>query len=254
MPQNVENILLEHVPSRRKLVLDQIVNQKLKSIVKLLDPSHIPFLEKYHPDLSQNQYFSEGGGSVELSFENGLVVGFQSNEYLCSIMLNMIQNKDGSLVLNTKAIEKRKKEHEVPDPITVHAGDTKYSEKRFLKFIGKGVKSIGVIKRKIDEIDSGFYPYERAVVLHFNDCADLFISRDLGSVGDLPTIHTADQIHPGRLAGYKEYDYHEIEEWYPPTDEVTPTEWDWKYWRPQVYYEGIKLNIGTDGKMCQQLF
>lgn len=62
MTQNVENILLGHVPSRRKSVLDQIVNQKIKSIVKLLDPSHIPFLEKYHPDLSQNQYFSKGGG------------------------------------------------------------------------------------------------------------------------------------------------------------------------------------------------
>ncbi len=205
MNQMTEELLFDHVPSRRKPILDQMLGQTIKGITKKMNTSFKAYAEEIHPNLKLDQYFSESNGEVELSFENDLRVGFSFTEYLSSVLVYMIQNADKTLVLNTKALQKRMNDFGIPDDIVIKASDDVYSDGKFTKFIGKKISSIGVIKPK-EEL---FHPEERGIVFHFDDCEELIFAFFLGYMSGGVSILTKDKLNPERLVGMKEFNYHE---------------------------------------------
>ena len=88
-----------------------------------MQPSFTSYAKEFYPNLNSDQFFSKANGSIELLFENGLIIGFEPNEYLTSLLIQLIQSADKKLVLNKSALIKKMKNYGFSDPIVINEKD-----------------------------------------------------------------------------------------------------------------------------------
>lgn len=171
MIENKENFQ-EKIPSQHLNILNRIKNRK---ILKLVRYSTRPLDEAVRVyQLPQNLLFRRGSGSLLMTLDSGLVIGFAYLSRTLSVSLWIEQTEEGergNIIPNTQ---------DNLELFPIDCCDLNYSESLMCKVIGHEVIGIKIVKREnISQSRLNRLPREAGLIFKLDSGFELIMSNGL---------------------------------------------------------------------------
>lgn len=162
------NVYEPDIISSKKSLIKNVLNSKVNQLIRYgLEPKE-NFTKEY--GLDERMAFSLSEGSLVIEFDNGISLGFNSDEEICSVII-WAERYDGQY--------RREQLKNAKDLFPIKADDTKYSTELFSNLIHKTLIGFEIIK--IEPCSPAYYalPREVGLVLIFSNNSQIIISHQL---------------------------------------------------------------------------
>lgn len=178
------NIFEPDIISNREGLLRSVLNCKVNQLIRYgLEPKE-NFSKVYEHD--EKMAFSLSEGSLVIEFENGISLGFGSDEEICSVM-TWAERYEGRY--------RPEQLKDAEDLFPIKADDKKYSTEFFAELVNKTIVRYEILK--LEPWSPTYYalPREVGLVLVFSNKCEIIVSHKLTrQVPDDFTILEWDQI------------------------------------------------------------
>ena len=178
------NVYEPDIISDKEGLIKSVINSKVNQLIRYgLEPKE-DFSKEY--GLDEKMAFSLSEGSLVIEFDNGISLGFSSDEEICSV-ITWAERYEGQYCSE----QLRNAEELFP----INADDMKYSSSFFANLINKTLIGYEIIKQEPRRPNYYDLPREVGLVLVFSNESQIIISHQLTKqVSHNFTVLTWDQI------------------------------------------------------------
>jgi hypothetical protein len=184
------DVLKSDILSSQLNLLKELKNSKVKNLVRYSwnPPEEVKkeLEDRFH--ISASSVFRRTAGSLLITLESGIILGFAYNPSQASVTAWIEQTEDGVKRIKNSTIDD-------DDLYPIDASDAIYSEKIIKGMVGSTVKSVSILKRE-DPDWSREVPGEVGLVFNFEDGSEFIASLNLSENIDDFAIIFRDEIDP----------------------------------------------------------
>lgn len=162
------NVYEPDIISNKEELMKSVLNSKVRQLIRYgLEPKE-EFFKEYN--LDEKMAFSLSEGSLVIEFENGISLGFNSDEEICSI-ITWAEKYDGQYCPTQL--------RNAQDLFPIQANDLKYSTEFFANLLNKTLIRFEIIKQEPYSPTYYGLPREVGLVLVFSNASQIILSHQL---------------------------------------------------------------------------
>ncbi|OYD88962.1 hypothetical protein CDG77_20910 [Nostoc sp. 'Peltigera membranacea cyanobiont' 213] len=184
------NKFKEYVPSVQTKLLTQIKKHKISKLVRYSWLSPEEASKEW--DIPRSSVFRLTAGTLLITLETNLIVGFSSLPEKASITVWLEKTEEGEQDKETSIIND-------DELYSIDSCDQVYSEQSICELLNRQVRTIKILKKEPENILLAQLPCEAGLLIEFNNGTELVLSHGLHDNSDDFAIIFKHEIRPDIL-------------------------------------------------------